>query len=247
MYTDTKNLANLCINQSNSAMKLSNHQQQQQLLLQEQQQSDKFKLKKMWKPILRLMALKSANSASKSNRSLPNNVNLNNAQICHSTPKDLLFSAEQEQRLQEAVEEKFPEILQETEVKEISNTTSPVYHPKVGSNAKETQEFISRVSVDKTPLNCCSTNCVYGRNCQHSQYHQMEQNTTSSINHNTATTPSTQLQRQNLLLDEDFNFINAEDGCFVWSNTPSGDIDEQLLRDWYWHNSWQFAENATMC
>ncbi|XP_061400387.1 enhancer of split M2 protein [Musca vetustissima] len=233
MYTDTKNLANLCINQSNSAMKMSNHQQQQQMLLQ-QQQSDKFKLKKMWKPILRLMALKSANSAAKSNRSIPNNVNLNNAQICHSTPKDLLFGAEQ--RLQEVAEQKMPELrLPETEVKEISPLTSTSSATTHKVSSKDTQEFISRVSVEKTPLNTCSSDCVYGRNCQHSQYHQMQQLSTS-----------------NLLLDEDFNFINAEDGCFVWSDSSSSsgsnsEIDEQLLRNWYWQNSWQFAENATMC
>ncbi|XP_073819385.1 enhancer of split m2, Bearded family member [Musca autumnalis] len=242
MYTDTKNLANLCINQSNSALKMSNHQQQQQLLLQ-QQQSDKFKLKKMWKPILRLMALKSANSAAKSNRSIPNNVNLNNAQICHSTPKDLLFGAEQ--RLQEVAEPKLPEILQEPEeVKDITTHTISTSHKF--SSTKDSQEFISRVSVDKTPLNTCSSNCVYGRNCQHSQYHQMEQLSTSSTSSASTISSPLQQQQQNLLLDEDFNFINAEDGCFVWSNTSS-DIDEQLLRDWYWQNAWQFAENATMC
>ncbi|XP_013102146.2 enhancer of split M2 protein [Stomoxys calcitrans] len=222
MFTDTKNLANLCVNNTNASMKLTNLQQQQQ---QQLQQSDKFKLRKVWKPILRLMSIKSA-TAGKNNRSIPNNVNLNNAHITHNTPKDLLFSsAEVHSDLEEQFAQltvKLPEVCQTEEDMETKNEMS--------SSSKEPLEFISRVSVDKTPLNTCN-NCVHGRNCQHSQYHQQ-----------TATQSSSPL----LLHEGDLNFINAEDGYFVWSDTFA-EMDEQLLRQWYWQNSWQFAENATMC
>lgn len=238
MYTDTKNLANLCVNNTNALAKMSNHQQQEQLL---QQQSDKFKLKKVWKPILRLMSLKTA-SAGK-NRSIPNNVNLNNAQITHSTPKDLLFSSEEHRQEQE-------EESSTTTTPQITHKLPEFWHPAQEVqrsecstiSSKQPLEFISRVSVEKTPINTCN-NCIHGRNCQHSQYHQMEEMSSSS---SSSSITSQHNLNSHPLLQEDLNFISAEDGCFVWSDS-SADIDEQLLRQWFWQNSWQFAENATVC
>ncbi|XP_075164921.1 enhancer of split m2, Bearded family member [Haematobia irritans] len=218
MYTDTKNLANLCVNSTNSTLKMTNIQQNQQ------QQSDKFKLKKVWKPLLRLMSLKSTTTGK--HRSIPNNINLNNAHITHNTPKDLLFTTEVDTHDEEQLSpqsHKLPQLCQQEIEAEYLMGTSSI--------TKEPVEFISRVCVEKTPVNTCS-DCVYGRNCQHSKYHGSQDTTTFS-----QTRPSPQ---------DNFNFFNTEDGYFVWSDTY-GDIDEQLLREWYWQNSWQFAENATVC
>lgn len=219
MYTDTKNLANLCANSTNASAKISN-----------QQQEDKFKLKKVWKPILRLMSRKSSNTSKANNgRSIPNNVNLNNATSAstNNTPKDLLFPAGEDVVSEECLHptHKLPSF--DLSRLQVETVTEP-------EATQKELEFISRVSVDKTPLNTCNI-CVHGRNCQHSQYHHQNANISNS-------SPTTTHQLHHI----DFNILQAEDGCFVWSDS-SGDIDEQLLRQWYWQNSWQFAENATMC
>lgn len=223
MFTDTKNLANLTANATNaaSAVKQINSNTHNTT-------DDKFKLKKMWKPIIRLMSRKSALTRNGNKRdhnsSIPNNVHLNNASQYHAvnTNKDLMVAippnhphlvedpSDLTHKLPLATE--FLQRQQYTEsMQKISRTTANL-------------EFISKASIEKTPLNSC-TNCVYGRNCQHTQFHP-----TSEMN---------SLQP--------FNYFDVEDGCFVWSDGNGADIDENALREWLWQNSWQFAENATMC
>lgn len=211
MYTDTKNLANLSNNNTNAAAKLINTQNQ----------DDKFQLKKVWKPILRLMSRKSSatKNSKRDSTTIPNNVNLNNANAATTTTiKDTLPLPQEESRLTHKLP--LTEFWQTQHTSEASQTRT-----------SQPLEFISKASIDKTPLDTCS-NCIYGRNCQHTQFHQTT-DTSLPVHH-----PHH--------LQQNFNYFDAEDGCFVWSDSNT-DIDESALREWLWQNSWQFAENATMC
>ncbi|XP_023297741.2 enhancer of split M2 protein [Lucilia cuprina] len=220
MFTDTKNLANLTVNTSNAAAKQINTHSSE---------DEKFKLKKMWKPILRLMSRKSAlakNGKRDNSSSIPNNVNLNNASQYNSSNKDSLAALEDS--ISSSIQtHKLP--LAEYWQTQQQQTTSQQ------ETSTKPLEFIRKASIDKTPLDTC-TNCVYGRNCQHTQFHQTQ--TTLDLN----LSPYHQHHHQ----QQNFNYFDAEDGCFVWSDNMA-DIDENALREWFWQNSWQFAENATMC
>ncbi|XP_065371827.1 enhancer of split M2 protein [Calliphora vicina] len=230
MFTDTKNLANLTVNTTNAAAKQINTHSPD---------DEKFKLKKMWKPILRLMSRKSAlakNGKRDNNSStIPNNVNLNNASQYTSTNKDTLATMEDSSTSSSVLTQKLP--LAEFWQTQLQQEQHQHQTSQQQQTSTQPLEFISKASIDKTPLDTC-TNCVYGRNCQHTQFHQtptMDEN----VNPNLIHTPLTHHQ-------QNFNYFDAEDGCFVWSDN-SADIDENALREWLWQNSWQFAENATMC
>lgn len=225
MFTDTKNLANLTANVTNAVAKQNNSNTHTS--------EDKFKLKKMWKPIIRLMSRKSAltrNGTKRDHNScIPNNVHLNNASQYQAanTNKDLLASTPT------ATPSPPPHLIEDPSdlthklplAADFLQRQQQLNESKqMTSRTTETLEFISKVSIDKTPLNTC-TNCVYGRNCQHTQFH-----------------PTTEINSLQPL-----NYFDAEDGCFVWSDGNGAEIDENALREWLWQNSWQFAENATMC
>lgn len=239
MFTDTKNLANLTVNCTNAANKQINN-------TTHYQDEDKFKLKKMWKPILRLMSRKSAltkNGKRDNNSCIPNNVNLNNAsQLAANTIKDTLASLEDTSYMTHKLPlAEFWQTQQQQAQPQQQQQQHLTSHPQHHQQTPPTQplEFISKASIDKTPLDTC-TNCVYGRNCQHTQFHQTP---AMDINVN-ATSNSNSLPHHH---QQNFNYFDAEDGCFVWSDSITDEIDENALREWLWQNSWQFAENATMC
>ncbi|KAM7361058.1 enhancer of split m2, Bearded family member [Cochliomyia hominivorax] len=229
MFTDTKNLANLTANTTNAANKQNNTHFQDE---------DKFKLKKMWKPILRLMSRKSAltkNGKRDNNSIIPNNINLNNASQYSSSIKDTLEDTSYVTHKLPLAEFWQTHLQQQHQQPQLSPQQQTPTQPL---------EFISKASIDKTPLDTC-TNCVYGRNCQHAQFHQspsLDINFSGSLSHTTHPHPHHPHHHQ-----QNFNYFDAEDGCFIWSDNIPDEIDENALREWLWQNSWQFAENATMC
>lgn len=240
MFTDTKNLANLTVNTTNAAAKQIN-------TLSGAQDEDKFRLKKMWKPIIRLMCRKSAlakNGKRENSSSIPNNVNLNNAAQYPSSIKESLGDLDDTSYTTHKLS--LAEFWQ-AQQQQYQTTQQQQQEQQQHQTSTQTVEFISKASIDKTPLDTC-TSCAYGRNCQHTQFHQTtDTNITGSYfhSHSHPHPQAQQLQPQSQQ-QQNFNYYDAEDGCFVWCENSS-DIDENALREWLWQNSWQFAENATMC
>lgn len=225
MYLDTKNFG---VNAStqNSTTTTETHKNSE----------DKFKLKKVWKPFVRLMSKSGKKTAS---AHLPNNVNLNNSANVISAKKDLYFGEGEEQQQQQ--NEQCTEIMHKLTAEECWKRLTVPLVEKNQEDMGEPQQFIKSASVEKTPVNTCNSTCVYGRNCQHAQYHK-QTNELELLN--LQCNPSA----HHLPSDSTptLNYVGAEDGCFVWSESME-DFDTIMLREWLMQNSWQYAKNATMC
>lgn len=217
MFTDTKNLTN------------ANH-----LMDNGGKNKSKGKLHKVWKPLFRLLSLKSNNKSSNA-ISHPNNVNLNNSsslrEICELSTTMLEEYASSIRKAESEYSK--VDISSSTISTTISTSQTEDISPKDVT-------VISSASIDKssTSTSCCYANCIYGRNCQHN--HTAEEDAYLSTQLTIIEEPSTDE------LEVPIQFVRTESGTFFW--TPAQDrIDDDLLNAWLCHSFRQFPLQTTLC
>ncbi|XP_054743854.1 enhancer of split M2 protein [Anastrepha obliqua] len=245
MYTDTKNLAHqfadLSFTTGNTTLPPPTAPVDK----------SKRKLCKMWRPLMRLMARKRSNNTiagSNSNTASlhPNNVHLNNT--IPSKPCATTNSGAGEEWPTTLIED-YTSLMRKMSCKEecnhgaweaTANGTVPESERPCQASAKFATTVISSASIEKTPPSTCA-HCVYGRNCQHEQFHHhicdaATQATTAAatvgVPHlpHTATDAITTLS-QHVLADLPIQFVHTDDGTFFWTNTQEK-IDDDLLTAW---------------
>uniref|UniRef100_A0A1A9X2N7 Uncharacterized protein n=1 Tax=Glossina brevipalpis TaxID=37001 RepID=A0A1A9X2N7_9MUSC len=146
MFTDTKNAGNAC-------RYVASH-------ITTAEKNEKCKLKKILKPLERLISLKTKNKKVTTTSSLPNNVNLNNA--LPNVNKESTYDKPVQQAKQIRTNHKL--------------LADELWIQAEGANVNRDKEiilrlqpeiFIRSVNIEKpSSLNAC-IHCVYGRNCQH--------------------------------------------------------------------------------
>ena len=227
MFTDTKNLNKI----SSNAMED----------LQQQLPKSKGKLRKVWKPILRVLSLKSSNSTCPKNnktQSHPNNVNLNNA----SSLKDIC-------ELSTSMLEEYASIIRKSEVAECEkddseSTTTAAVLPSKDATVKDIT-VISSASIDKTPANSLTScqGCIYGRNCQHNHSEEEQQ---SFLSTQLAIIEESAELTQEELEEVPVQFVRTDSGTFFWTPVQHR-IDDDLLNAWLCQSLQQFPLQTTLC
>ncbi|XP_004519662.1 enhancer of split M2 protein [Ceratitis capitata] len=265
MYTDTKNLAHQLADMSLTGV--NTH-----LPPSTPMEKSKRKLCKMWRPLLRLMARKRHNSAtttairsSNVTRLHPNNVHLNNTTVPPTRTDTISSSAE----WPTALIEDYASLMRKMSCKEECNhgtgesataNAVPEWERPCQASAKFATTVISSASIEKTPASTCA-HCVYGRNCQHEQFHHhiCDAATTTTTTATTETamttvvgavnaptvTDATTTLSQHVLADLPIQFIQTDEGTFFWTNSQEK-IDDDLLTAWLCHSWRQLPVQAAL-
>ncbi|XP_037946567.1 enhancer of split M2 protein [Teleopsis dalmanni] len=203
MFTDTKNLSNATLLDSN---------------LFNSSEKSKGKLRRVWKPLLRLMSMKTKTKSSTgtSTKTHPNNINLNNA----TSVKDIY-------ELSTALLEDYTAMIRKVapEVEQESIPALPV------TDTKHTTTVVSSASIEKTPTPNC-TGCIYGRNCQHEQFHQDYLfNWTADVYDVDTRNVAAELVNTTSTTGLPVQYISTDDGTFFWT-TSEHRVDDNLLHAW---------------
>ncbi|XP_036347290.1 enhancer of split M2 protein-like [Rhagoletis pomonella] len=273
MYTDTKNLAHQLADMSLTANASTTLPP-----TTAPAEKSKRKLCKLWRPLLRLMAARkrsnttNGNCGNVSSLQHPNNVHLNNATTAakaHTTahtattcpgeewPTTLIEDYASLMRKMSCKEECNHGARETTATGTTSTTMQREWERPCQASAKFATTVISSASIEKTPPSTCA-HCVYGRNCQHEQFHHHicdAAATQASTTTTTATaTPAAAntvagtvvaashrlpavtdaaalLSQHALAADLPIQFIHTEDGTFFWTNAQEK-IDDDLLTAW---------------
>lgn len=249
MYTDTKNLTHQLTEMSLISANTT-------LTPTAPAEKSKRKLCKMWRPLLRLMSRKrnsshtTAGGSSHAGNLHPNNVHLNNtiATKTHATSGSEEWPT--------AHIEDYASLMRKMSLKEQCNhgageTAStravPEWERPCQASAKFATTVISSASVEKTPASTCA-HCVYGRNCQHEQFHHhicdaatQAASTTATSAASTRTTAGAThwptmpedaaALSQHALADLSIQYMHTDDGTFFWTNAQEK-IDDDLLTAW---------------
>lgn len=250
MYTDTKNLAHqladMSLNAANTTLTTTTTPAEK----------SKRKLCKMWRPLLRLMARKrnsshnTANSNSHATTLHPNNVHLNN-----TIPTKTQANGSEEWPT--AHIEDYASLMRKMSLKEqcnhgaaeaASTSAVPEWERPCQASAKFATTVISSASIEKTPASTCA-HCVYGRNCQHEQFHHhicdaATQATTANATTTAASTTAgaphwptmpvpegTAALSQHALAELPIQYMHTDDGTFFWTNAQEK-TDDDLLTAW---------------
>uniref|UniRef100_A0A0K8VYH6 Enhancer of split M2 protein n=1 Tax=Bactrocera latifrons TaxID=174628 RepID=A0A0K8VYH6_BACLA len=253
MYTDTKNLAHQLADMSLTSAANTT------LTPTAPTEKSKRKLCKIWRPLLRLMARKRNSSHTTANSSWhatslhPNNVHLNN-----TIPTKAHANSDSEDWPTAHIED-YASLMRKMSLKEqcnhgtgeaASTRAVPEWERPCQASAKYATTVISSASIEKTPASTCA-HCVYGRNCQHEQFHHhicdaatQATNTTAPTStsttaaYNTAGAPhwptmpeGTATLSQHALTELPIQYMHTDDGTFFWTNAQEK-IDDDLLTAW---------------
>uniref|UniRef100_A0ABK9NG17 Uncharacterized protein n=1 Tax=Glossina morsitans morsitans TaxID=37546 RepID=A0ABK9NG17_GLOMM len=152
MFTDTKNVMNACH---------YNDVTMHTMMMVEK--SEKCTLKKILKPLERLISLKTRNKKATVTSSVPNNVNLNNALA--NVNKESTYDKPVKQAKEISTNHK---LLTDEHWMAVDGDGDgdPSKHNEIILRLQP-EVFIRSVNIEKpSSLNAC-IHCVYGRNCQH--------------------------------------------------------------------------------
>uniref|UniRef100_A0A034WHR5 Enhancer of split M2 protein n=1 Tax=Bactrocera dorsalis TaxID=27457 RepID=A0A034WHR5_BACDO len=252
MYTDTKNLAHQLADMSLTSANTT-------LTPATPAEKSKRKLCKMWRPLLRLMARKrnsshsTANSSSHATNLHPNNVHLNN-----TIPTKAHANSGSEEWPTAHIED-YASLMRKMSLKEqcnhgvgelASTRAVPEWERPCQASAKFATTVISSASIEKTPASTCA-HCVYGRNCQHEQFHHHICDAATQATNTTATTSTsttaatstagaphwptmpegTAVLSQHALTELPIQYMHTDEGTFFWTNAQEK-IDDDLLTAW---------------